>query len=261
MFKMLKNKDSAGGTISIVIILSLVCSIIVAGSAVLLKPRQEEQKVYNKQENVLKVAGLLSQGTDVKATFKNQIETKYIDITSGNFVAKPNKYDSLLAVKDPEQRITLTPEDDKAGIRYRAKIAEIYLVKDTDGKVIKLVLPIYGNGLWSMIYGFVSVSPDGDTLEGITFYQQGETPGLGGEIDNPKWQAQFPGKKLFDENNNSAIVIAKGAAELNKEHGIDALSGATLTSRGMQHIFDFWFGKLGFETFLQKVKAGELNNG
>ncbi|EDL51201.1 Na(+)-translocating NADH-quinone reductase subunit C [Vibrio mediterranei AK1] len=122
-----------------------------------------------------------------------------------------------------------------------------------------VILPVHGTGLWSMMYAFVAVQTDGNTVNGITYYEQGETPGLGGEIENPSWRAQFVGKKLFDENFKPAIEIVKGGAPEGSEHGVDGLSGATLTGNGVQGTFDFWLGDMGFGPFLAKVRDGGLN--
>jgi Na+-transporting NADH:ubiquinone oxidoreductase subunit C len=152
----------------------------------------------------------------------------------------------------------LTPEEDVADIRRRANTAVVYLVKDQD-EVQKVILPMHGKGLWSMMYAFVAVETDGNTVSAITYYEQGETPGLGGEVENPTWRAQWVGKKLFDGNQKPAIKIVKGGAPQGSEHGVDGLSGATLTSNGVQHTFDFWLGDKGFGPFLAKVRDGELN--
>ncbi|MFD0966606.1 Na(+)-translocating NADH-quinone reductase subunit C [Seminibacterium arietis] len=254
---MFKNKDSIGGTISIVILVSLACSIIVAGSAVLLKPTQEEQKQLDKQKNILSVAGLLkpeTKNSEIKTIFDQSIEARCVELDSGNYVNCPANFDAKVAAKDPKQNVAIPAELDKAGLRERAKLAEVYLVKSKDRKISQIVLPIYGTGLWSVMYGFVSVEPDGNTLKGITYYEHGETPGLGGEIENQKWQAHFVGKKLFNGNNEPAIRIAKGASS-DHEHGIDSLSGATLTSKGVQGTFDYWFGTNGFAPYLTKLRA------
>ncbi|QLB13720.1 Na+-transporting NADH:ubiquinone oxidoreductase subunit C [Bisgaardia hudsonensis] len=252
------NKDSIGGTISVVVLLSLACSIIVAGSAVLLKPTQEEQKQLDKQKNILSVAGLLAEGTknsQVKDIFKQNIEARCVELATGDYADCPANFDAKVAAKDPKQNQKIAPEQDKAGLRERAKLAEVYLVKDKSGSVEQIVLPIYGTGLWSVMYGFVSVEPDGNTLKGITYYEHGETPGLGGEIENPKWQANFVGKKLLNEQGEAAIRVGKGAS-IDTEHGIDSLSGATLTSNGVQGTFNYWFGANGFGPYLAKLKAG-----
>lgn len=152
----------------------------------------------------------------------------------------------------------MTPEEDVADIRRRANTAVVYLVKDQD-EVQKVILPMHGKGLWSMMYAFVAVETDGNTVSAITYYEQGETPGLGGEVENPSWRDQFIGKKLYNEDHQPAIKVVKGGAPQGSEHGVDGLSGATLTSNGVQHTFDFWLGDMGFGPFLAKVRDGELN--
>ncbi|MDO9937218.1 Na(+)-translocating NADH-quinone reductase subunit C [Glaesserella parasuis] len=252
------NKDSIGGTLTVVVLLSLICSLIVAGSAVLLKSAQEEQKALDKQKNILSVAGLLPEGTkksEIKDIYVKNIESKIVDLATGDYVEGVANFDAKAAAKDPAQSIAINPADDKAGIRVRAKYAEIYLVKDANGQVNQIVLPFYGTGLWSVMYGFVSVEPDGNTIKGITYYEQGETPGLGGEIENKRWQQNFVGKKLQNAQGESAICIAKGASA-DKDHGIDGLSGATLTSNGVDGSFKYWFGANGFGPYLEKLKAG-----
>lgn len=252
------NKDSVGGTITVVVLLSLICSLIVAGGAVLLKPTQEEQKLLDKQKNILSVAGLLQTGAKasaIKEIYANNIEAKIVDLATGDYVEGVTNFDAKVAAKDPAQSVEIKPEDDKAGLRVRAKYAEVYLVKSASGQVDQIVLPIYGTGLWSVMYGFVSVQPDGNTIKGITFYDHGETPGLGGEIENPRWQANFVGKKLQNEQGQSAMTIGKGASS-NKDHGVDGLSGATLTSNGVDGTFKYWFGANAFGPYLAKLKAG-----
>lgn len=260
---MFKNKDSVGGTLLVIVLLSLACSIIVAGSAVLLKPTQIEQKELDKQKNILSVAGLLKEGTknsEIKTIYAKNIEVRLVDLNTGDFAPAQADFDAAKAVKDPAQSVQLSAEDDVANIRVRANFAEVYLVKDDSGNVTQVVLPFYGTGLWSVMYGFMSVQPDGNTVNGITYYDQGETPGLGGEIENPKWQAQFPGKKLYTADNQIGLFVGKGASA-NTEHGIDAISGSTLTSNGVNNSFKFWLGQKGFGPFLAKLKAGVLNNG
>ncbi len=252
------NKDSVGGTISIVVLLSLACSVIVAGSAVLLKPTQEEQKQLDKQKNILSVAGLLQKDTkagQIKDIFTKNIEARCVELNFGDYVKCPTGFDAKSAAKDSAQNVSIAPQDDKAGLRQRAKLAEVYLVKDENNQINQIVLPVYGTGLWSVMYGFVSIQPDGNTIKGITFYDHGETPGLGGEIENPKWQAKFVGKLLLDEENQPAIRVGKGASS-DAQHGIDSLSGATLTSKGVQGTFDYWFGANGFGPYLAKLKKG-----
>ncbi|MDG2941928.1 Na(+)-translocating NADH-quinone reductase subunit C [Exercitatus varius] len=252
------NKDSVGGTLTVVVLLSLVCSLIVAGAAVLLKPAQEIQKQLDKQKNILQAAGLLQKNTNVQETYAKFIEPKIVDLATGDYVDGMKNFDAKASAKNPATSIAIAAEDDKAGIKVRSKFAEVYLVRDEAGKVTQVVLPMYGNGLWSIMYGLVAVQTDANTINGITYYEQGETAGLGGEIANPNWQKYFVGKKLFNNTNEVALRVGKNASS-DKEHGVDALSGATLTSNGVDGSFKYWFGPNGFGPYLAKFKAEGAN--
>ena len=202
------DKDSFSGTLIVVLVVSLICSIIVAGAVVGLKPIQEKQKLQDKQGYILSVAGLMDKNTDISKTFAERIEQRVVDLATGEYVKDaPKDFSARIAGKDPAQSIQIKPEDDLAGIKSRAKYTEVYLVKGEDGKVSQIILPMHGNGLWSVMYGFVAIQPDGNTINGITYYDQGETPGLGGEIGNPLWQQKFVGKKPFIDNNPIALQV------------------------------------------------------
>ncbi|CAK3293196.1 Na(+)-translocating NADH-quinone reductase subunit C [Vibrio crassostreae] len=255
---MASNNDSIKKTLFVVIALSLVCSIIVSTAAVVLKPKQQANAVLDQQTKILEVAGIELAG-NIPALYAENIEPRLVDFATGDFVdGDAAAYDQRKAAKDPAQSIKLSAEDDIAKIIRRANTGTVYLVKD-GAETSKVIIPVHGNGLWSMMYAFVAVETDGNTVSGITYYEQGETPGLGGEVENPTWRAQFVGKKLFDENHKLAIQVVKGGAPQGSEHGVDGLSGATLTSVGVQHTFDFWLGDMGFGPFLAKVRDGGLN--
>ncbi|PSW19617.1 NADH:ubiquinone reductase (Na(+)-transporting) subunit C [Photobacterium sanctipauli] len=264
---MSSNNDSIKKTLIVVIALSLVCSIVVSAAAVALRPLQQQNAVLDVQRNILSVAGLLEDGTNITEAYEQFIEPKLVDLNTGDFIEQTEagqtatEYSQRNASKDPAQSIRLTADQDAAKILRRANVATVYLVKDANDSVEKLILPVHGGGLWSMMYAFIAVETDGNTLAGITYYEQGETPGLGGEIENPNWRAQFVGKELFDENNKPAIRVVKGGAPEGDIHGVDGLSGATLTANGVQYTFDFWLGDMGFGPFLTKVREGGLNNG
>jgi Na+-transporting NADH:ubiquinone oxidoreductase subunit C len=256
---MASNNDSIKKTLFVVIAISLVCSVVVSAAAVFLRDKQQANAVLDKQKNIVAVAGLEGKEGSIPELFAQYIEPRMVDFDSGSFVdGDANSYDQRKAAKDPSQSIKLTGEQDDAKILRRANTGLVYLVKDGDG-ISKIILPVHGNGLWSMMYAFVAVETDGNTVSGITYYEQGETPGLGGEIENPRWRGQFVGKKLFDENYKPAIEIVKGGAPAGSEHGVDGLSGATLTANGVQNTFDFWLGDMGFGPFLTKVRDGGLN--
>ena len=259
------NKDSTFGTISVVTGLCLACSIVVSVAAVGLRSTQEENKALDKQSNILSVAGVDISDVakrDLAKLYGDKIEARLVDLATGNFVdGDADNFDTKQAAKDPAQNIRLAAAEDKAGLRQISKLVPVFFAKDADGKIDNIILPIYGQGLWSTMYAFVAVAADGQTIKGITYYDHGETPGLGGEIENPAWRELFVGKKLFDQDGMPALRVIKGHAPAGSEHEIDGLSGATLTGNGVQHTFDFWMGPKGFGPFLAKVRAGEINNG
>lgn len=251
------DKDSFGGTIGIVLAISLVCSVVVAGAAVGLKPTQNEKKLLDKQKNILQAAGLLSGSlnADIKKLYAERVEPRVVDLATGDYVEGLKDFDARAAAKDPAQSIAIPKDQDLAGIQSRAKYAEVYLIKDESGKVNQIVLPMHGSGLWSIMYGLVAVQADGNTINGITYYQQGETAGLGGEIANPLWQKNFVGKKLYDDKGAVAVKVGKGASA-DQAHGVDGLSGATMTSKGVHGSFQYWFSENGYAPYLNKIKAG-----
>jgi len=259
----MSNKhETFGKTMLVVLAVCLVCSIIVAGAAVGLRPTQLNNKKIDKQSNILAVAGLETSKTS-EEIFASNIQTKLVDLATGEFVENADTvaYDQRKAAKNPEQSVRLSAEENVAKIGRRANLATIYLVSNDQGELQRIILPVHGAGLWSTMYAFVAVKADGNTVEALTYYEQGETPGLGGEVENPRWRALWKGKELFDAQGLPAIKVVKGQAAADSKHEIDGLSGATLTSVGVEHTFTFWLGEQGFGPFLNKVRQGALNNG
>ena len=262
---MSNNNESIGKTFFVVIGLCLICAIFVAGSAVMLRPKQAENKLLDAQKNILVETGLLS-GGNVKELFEKHIQQRLVDLETGEFVQQdPLTYDYRKMMKDPSGSIKLTEQEDLASIKTRAKVAPVYIAYNdgiASGQISAIVLPVHGYGLWSTMHGFLALDKDGVTIKGLNYYEHGETPGLGGEIQNPKWVAQFVGKKLTDDAGNPAVKIMKpGNAQPGSAFEVDGLSGATLTSNGVQNTFEFWAGAKGFAPFLAKVRQGVLNNG
>lgn len=261
---MSSNNDSISKTLIVVISLCLVCAIIVSTAAVQLRPQQKANKLLDSQKNVLAVTGLLA-GTNVSELYSKHIEERFVDLDSGEFVDKPANYDYRKFMKDAKESTRLSAEADLASIKTRANIAPVYLAYNNgveSGELSAIVLPIHGYGLWSTMHAFLALGADGTTIKGVNYYEQGETAGLGGEVQNPKWVAQFEGKKLLDASGEPAIKIVKpGNASADSAYEVDGLSGATLTSNGVQYTFDFWAGANGFAPFLAKVRDGALNNG
>lgn len=253
-----KSPDSIEKTMCVAVVLCLMASIIVSTAAVSLRPIQEANRAQDKQKNVLQVAGLYEDGMNVKKAFK-AFEPHVLDLKTGRFTDKFNvkTFDDKAAAADPALSVALT--DDPAGIGRKAKYRVIYLLRDQSGHIDKVILPIHGYGLWSTLYGFIALEENGNDIFGLQFYQHGETPGLGAEVDNPKWKALWSGKKLEDANGNLQITVAKAAPAAGQDYYVDALSGATLTSNGVHNLVRFWMGEHGYAQFLKNLKAGDLS--
>lgn len=252
------SNDSLEKTIAIALSLCFVCAILVSVAAVALRPLQIENKALDMKKNILDVAGLLQEGTDINEAFAERIEAKLVDLATGDYVdGDVDAYDQRKAAKYPAQNVVLTKDQDRASIRTRAKIAKVYLVKE--GDVVKsIILPVHGYGLWSTMYGFLALDADGQTVQSINFYDQGETPGLGAEVVNPNWRALWKGKKVYDESGAVALGLIKGLVDTSKpgsEFQVDGLAGATLTSVGVTNLVKYWMSQEGFAAYLAKVRT------
>lgn len=249
--------DSIPKTIFVAVSVCLVASMIVSIAAVSLRPVQEANKLIDKQKNILQVAGLYDDGVNVAEAF-GQFEPRVVEIATGTYAADIDAatFDDRASASDPALSNPLS--DDPAGIGRQGKYATVYLLNDDAGNLEKVILPIYGYGLWSTLYGFIALEANGNDIYGLQFYDHAETPGLGGEVDNPRWKGLWSGKQLRDDQGDLKITVAKTAATGQENHHVDALAGATLTSVGVNNLVRFWMGQQGFAPFLENLAKGEV---
>lgn len=253
---MADNNDSVGKTLLVAFLLCLVCAVVVSTAAVLLRPVQQANQTLDRRINILKIAGMYQPGLDVDKAFKSIVH-RYVKLPGGEYVDMPEGYDPLKAAKDPERNVALTAQQDIARIHTRARVGEVYLVHDDQGILTRIVIPVRGYGLWSTMYGYMALEPDADTVAGFGFYQHGETPGLGGRIDDPAWKALWPGKKLYDQSGEVALHVIKGHVTANTaraRYKVDGLAGATLTSNGVSNLVRFWAGENGYGPYLKRMQ-------
>jgi Na+-transporting NADH:ubiquinone oxidoreductase subunit C len=251
------KNDSVLKTFTVALLVCLVCAVVVATAAVMLRPIQEVNKLLDKQINILMAAGLYTKGMDVQQAFET-IDRRFVDLRSGQYVDMPESYEQRRAAKDPAASVRLDSKVDIASIRNQAKVAEVYLARDENGELSKIILPIHGYGLWSTLYGFLALEPDVNTIAGLGFYEHAETPGLGGEVDNPRWKGLWPGKSLFNEDGELAISVVKGTVDsgaADAQYKVDGLAGATLTTVGLNNLVRFWMGENGFGPYLDALNA------
>lgn len=251
------KNDSFLKTIGVAVALCLVASVLVSGTAVSLKEQQKENAALDKKKNILQAANMLQEEANLTELF-GKIERKFVDLDTGEFVdvETPDSFNQRQRAKDPQLSIAI--ENDIAKIRRRSKVASVYLVKN-EGKVDTIILPIHGSGLFSTLYGFVALEADKKTVVGLKFYEHGETPGLGGEVDNPMWLKKWPGKKLLNDKGEPVLKLVKTIPQ--NETEVDALSGATWTTNGVEKMLNYWLGENGFGPFLSRldVSTGEVS--
>lgn len=239
----------------------IVCSIFVAGSAVGLKDRQDANKAVDRQKKVLSVCGLLGADEslspeEIHKRYTDNIRPRVVNLQTGEYddAIDAGKYDQRKAAKDPATR--RAAPDNQAKVAWLPTHAMVYQQVKGD-EVLKVILPVEGKGLWSTLYGFLALEPDGNTVAGLTFYEHAETPGLGGEIDNPAWKALWLGRKGYDGSGQPKLTVIKGpAGKADADpHRVDGISGATLTGRGVGNLVLFWLGDDGFGPYLKKFRT------
>ncbi|MCT4641671.1 MAG: Na(+)-translocating NADH-quinone reductase subunit C [Bacteriovoracaceae bacterium] len=254
-------KSESMKTITVSAALCIVCSILVSVTVVSLRPMQKKNADLDYKKNILNAAGLLKAGDDIEKVF-SKVETVLVDFETGKIIEGDAKsYDQNKAATDPANNVKIPADKDIAGLGIRAKVAKVFLTRSADGKPDVIVLNVRSMGLWSTMYGFLALEADTKTVKGFAYYSQGETPGLGGEVDNPKWKSQWIGKSIYDEDFNVAFDVLKGSVDKSSKmakYQVDGLSGATITGVGVGTSIKYWFGNDAYGKFLANVRAGEI---
>jgi len=270
-------KDSKGYTLLFASAVCVVCSVFVAGSAVSLRERQEENRILDRQTKVLTVAGLISADAEstreqVAELFGSRVRPIVVNLSTGETVhceegeaasedcVDTTSFDAEDEISGPDTSREM-PDHAENGIRAQIPRipdrAMLYHVLADDGETVdSLILPVHGKGLWSTLYGFLALdAQDANTVKGLIFYQHAETPGLGGEVDNPTWQGHWSNPerpiRILDEEGNVAVEVAKNARG---NHQVDALSGATITSNGVTYLLRFWVAEDGYGPYLNQFR-------
>ena len=233
------------------LIACVACAVIVSVTAVSVRPEQNLNIENEKKLKILAAAGIVTD--EVEKEFSN-IETLYVDFASGQLVQVENNYDHIKASASAQSSSIVPKDQDIAILKRRENIAPIYVWYSEEELIHKVVLPIRGYGLWGTLYGYISLDSDLNTVKGIEYYDHKETPGLGGEVDNPDWKSDWDGKKVYDSSGKVILYVTKGPSS--EEYEIDGISGATLTSNGVTNMIRYWLGENGYGPVLQKLREG-----
>jgi len=226
----------------------IVCAIIVSVTAVSVRPEQNLNVENEKKVKILAAAGIKTDKVDEEFS---KIKTIFVDFETDKLVTIDSAYDHIKAASNPDLSTVIPKADDIAVLKRRENIGTIYVWVDEQNDIEKLVLPIRGYGLWGTLYGYLSLDSDLNTVRGIEYYDHKETPGLGGEVDNPNWKSDWYGKRIYNDDGSVALYVTKGASSTDYE--IDGISGATLTTNGVSNMIKYWLGDNGYGPIIKNL--------
>ena len=256
------KSDSARNALVVVLLTAVFCSSIVSATVVLLRPIQLNNKMLEQSKNIMALTGLLSadQVLDDDALLRlyKSVDQRIINIDSTEFEPDmdPVTFDKRRAVNDPELGVGIPAEFDQASLGRRSRFAPVYIVWK-DGQLERVILPVRGAGMWSMIYGFIALESDLNTIAGMSIYEQNETPGLGDQIVHGHWLEQWAGRQIYDDLGNPRFSVAQGMVVPGSEaadYEVDALTGATVTGNAVTALVHYWFGPHGYQGLLNRIR-------
>lgn len=240
--------------------IALVCSILVSIVTTALRPIQERNELLQRYRNVVSLTGLVADNADDDAVFEAvaQLDARVVDLSTGKFVpdVDPDTVNARSAVNQPDKSTAIPAEEDLARLGRRSKQEVVFLVWD-DQSLSRVIFPISGQGMWSTLHGFIAIHADFETIAAVTFYEQAETAGLGDQIEDPDWQAQWQGRSLFGDGGNLLFQVASGPVSPSSPaaaYQVDGLTGATITAAGVTNLVRYWFGSHGYGPLLAQLK-------
>lgn len=243
------NVNGSAYTVIYSVIIVVIVAILLTVASTALKPAQKLNQEIEKKENILKTAGKTDK--EKEKTDKG----KYISAEYAKYISKSFAVDINGNVLDIADSIVFTLELKRELVKPETeRCLPVFICKD--GEQLRYIFQLHGKGLWGPIWGYVAFENDLNTIAGIVFDHEGETPGLGAEITTDIFQKQFEGKKI-DEENSFPIIVQKPGGELNS-HTVDGISGGTITSRGVQQMIADNLKQ--YKGFINKMKSENKNN-
>ncbi|MEG1586269.1 MAG: NADH:ubiquinone reductase (Na(+)-transporting) subunit C [Bacteroidales bacterium] len=230
------NRNSNVYTVIYAAVMVIVVAAVLAFTALSLRPAQDKNVTIEKQRQLLSSINIASTAQDAEVLFDKYIPESFVLNAKGEKVEGKSAFD--IEVKSYYK----LPDADRLLPVFVANI---------DGAK-KYIFPMYGDGLWGPIWGYVSVDANGNTIYGAVFAHQGETAGLGAEIAKPKFSDQFKGKDLFYDNTFASIAVLKAGQMVENQESVDAISGGTITSAAVQSMLKNCLQP--YESFLKSLK-------
>ncbi|HNY53598.1 MAG TPA: NADH:ubiquinone reductase (Na(+)-transporting) subunit C [Bacteroidales bacterium] len=216
-------------------ILVIVVATLLSLAATLLQPAQARNLEIEKKRNMLESINVEATRENTEELYDKYIKEGFVVNSEGNVI---EGVDAFMVVVKNEQKKQLEQQ-----------YLPVFRAEPDDGEKV-IIVPVEGKGLWGPLYGYVSLKSDMNTIYGTNFDHKGETPGLGAEINTSDFESQFRGKKLFENGNFISVKVLKGGADKNDPHGVDAISGGTITSKGLEKMIFDCLGK--YNSYFQK---------
>lgn len=216
-------------------VMVIVVATLLSLAATVLQPRQLKNLEIEKKKSMLESIGVSSVRETTESLFEKHIKESFVINSKGDVVEGVDAFNVVLRAEHKK------PEDQQ--------YLPVFSAIPDDGEKLTII-PVEGKGLWGPIFGYVSLKSDMNTIFGVTFDHKGETPGLGAEINTTPFESMFIDKKLFEADKFVSIIVVKGGAKPGDEHGVDAISGGTITSKGLEKMLQDCIVK--YESFLIK---------
>ena len=260
------NNDSPVKALLVVLAVALVCSVLVSVANVLLKPVQFRNQLVEKSRNIMDLTGLVEPGQTLSdadmADAVKQLDMRVLDIDAGRFstAIDPADYDARAARNDPELSVPIAAADDLAAIGRREQYAIVYLVWN-DAQLQRIILPVYGQAMWSTLYGYIAIEADLNTVAAMTFYEQAETAGLGDQVQSREWLAKWQGRKIYSESGDIRFRVSSGTVKADTPaamYEVDVMTGATITGDAVTQLIRYWFGPQAYGKFIEQLQAQPL---
>lgn len=214
------DRNSNNYTFIYASVMVILVAAILSIAAIALKPMQNKNTEIEKKQNILASVNIETKAKEAEQVYAEKVVNSYV-VNSEGEVVEGDAFSIDLKVqkaKPLEQRLLPVFEcQTESGLKY--------------------IFPLRGAGLWGPIWGFIALNEDMNTIFGTNFDHQGETPGLGAEISTPAFEEQFTGKSIFDASGKLvSVIVAKSSESAPEEHKVDAISGGTITSKGLEQM-------------------------
>lgn len=250
--------ESPTRAVLVALFVCALCAAAIASAVTWLRPYQQAHRDADRSSRVQEIVSAVPGFEMALGPLGTaRLDTRAVELATGRYAPEidPDGFDPRAAALDTEQSVALATERDIAGIERRAQHAVIFEVRDTAG-LRMVVLPVYGAGYMSTLYGYLALDADTKTVRGLDFYDHAETPGLGSEIESADWRSLWAGKLVRDPEGRVRLGVASERVDPRNPEAaylVDGISGATRTCNGVTALLRFWLGPDGFGPYLERL--------